>query len=418
LKANTESSATPPLSKKALIIAFFTIFLDLLGFGIIIPIQPFYAKSLGATATVVTLLGASYSIMQFLFSPFWGQLSDRFGRRPIILFSVFISAIGHFIFAFASGLGLLFLARSIAGFGNANLGTAQAIIADVTTKENRAKGMALIGVAFGLGFLFGPAIGGLLGQISPQAPFIAAGILSVLNFIFAYFMLPETKSEKSVPSSRRILPFSTFKEAQQYVNVRTLLILSIIYTTGFSLMEQAISLYIEHIWVTDTSLSSDQRIEEAGLMTAYFLIVVGITAIVVQGGLVGRLKNLLGEVRMIQIGISITMISMICIPLIGGLKIFGYFLGVAVLLAIGTGILNPAKSALLSLSVPSNEQGSILGLNQSFSALGRAIGPTFSGLFYEIFVGLPFYVAFALFGLGTLLTVSLKPPPDIEEASV
>ena len=353
--------------------------------------------------------------MQFLFSPFWGQLSDRHGRRPIILFSVCISAIGHFIFAFANGLGLLFLARSIAGFGNANLGTAQAIIADVTTKENRAKGMALIGVAFGLGFLFGPAIGGLLGQISPQAPFIAAGLLSVLNFIFAYLLLPETRSQNSVPSSRKILPFKTFIEAQRFVNVRSLLILSIIYTTGFSLMEQAISLYIEHIWVTDVTLSSDDRIEQAGLLTAYFLIVVGITAIIVQGGLVGRFKKALGEVRMIQIGIIITMISMISIPLIGDLKVYSIFLGVGVVLALGTGILNPAKSALLSLSVPSNDQGSILGLNQSFSALGRAIGPTFSGFFYEIFVGLPFYVAFALFGFGTLLSMTLKPPPEVDQ---
>ena len=409
-----ENKTPAPPSKKALIIAFLTIFLDLLGFGIIIPIQPFYAKSLGATATVVTLLGASYSIMQFLFSPFWGQLSDRVGRRPIILFSVFISAIGHFLFAFANGLGLLFLARSIAGFGNANLGTAQAIIADVTTQENRAKGMALIGVAFGLGFLFGPALGGILGKISPQAPFIAAGILSILNLISAYLFLPETKSETSVPTSRKILPFETFVKAQRYVNVRTLLILSIIYTTGFSLMEQAISLYIEHVWVTDTTLSSSERIEEAGMMTAYFLIVVGITAIIVQGGLVGRLNKMLGEVRMTQIGVSITMISMICIPLIGGLAVFSIFLGVGVILAVGTGILNPAKSALLSRSVPANEQGSILGLNQSFSALGRAIGPTFSGFFYEIFVGLPFYVAFGLFGIGTLLTFSLKPP-SVEE---
>ena len=138
-------------SKRPLLVALFTLFLDLLGFGIIIPIQPFFAESFGATATLVTLLGASYSLMQFLFSPFWGRLSDRMGRRPIILFSVAVSAIGHFIFATATGLVTLFLARALAGFGNANLGTAQAIIADTTSGADRAKGMGLIGAAFGVG---------------------------------------------------------------------------------------------------------------------------------------------------------------------------------------------------------------------------------------------------------------------------
>ena len=166
----TDNTEPKKPSKKVLIIAFMTIFLDLLGFGIIIPIQPFYVKSFGATPTVVTLLGASYSMMQFFFSPFWGGLSDKVGRRPIILFSIVISAIGHFMFAMASGLWVLFAARMLAGFGNANIGTAQAIIADVTTAENRSTGMALIGVAFGLGFLFGPAVGGYLGGISPSCP--------------------------------------------------------------------------------------------------------------------------------------------------------------------------------------------------------------------------------------------------------
>ena len=153
-----------------LFVAFLTIFLDLLGFGILIPIQPFFAESLGASASTVTLLSATYSIMQFLFAPFWGSLSDRYGRRPIILSSIFISAIGYFIFASAQSLQLLFLSRALSGFGNANLGAAQAIIADSTTGADRAKGMGLIGAAFGLGFIFGPAVGGILGQISPRTP--------------------------------------------------------------------------------------------------------------------------------------------------------------------------------------------------------------------------------------------------------
>ena len=206
---------------RTLFIAFITIFLDLLGFGIIIPIQAFYAESFNATPKVITLLGASYSLMQFFFAPFWGKLSDRLGRRPIILFSVLISAAGHFIFASANGLMLLFAARMVAGFGNANIGTAQAIIADITTKENRAKGMGLIGAAFGLGFIFGPAIGALLGQHHPTTPLYAAGVLALLNFIFAYFLLPETKTTSSAPTEREILPLKLLNRSQKFANVKS-----------------------------------------------------------------------------------------------------------------------------------------------------------------------------------------------------
>ena len=308
------------------------------------------------------------------------------------------------------------MARALAGFGNANIGTAQAIIADVTTPENRAKGMALIGIAFGLGFLLGPAIGGLLGQISPTAPFIGAGILALFNLFFAFFLLPETKSFSSKPIQRRIFPFTAFTEAKKYVNVRALLIVSFIYTTGFSLMEQAISLYIEHIWVTDPMLTVTERLQEAGLLTAYFLIVVGITAIIVQGGLVGRLQRMMGEVKMTQVGLLLTGVSIGCIPIIGPSAVFPLFLLIGIPLAFGTGMLNPAKTALLSRSIPTSEQGSILGLNQSFSALGRVVGPTFSGFFFDIFVELPFYTSVILFGLGLLMASSLQTP-SLEEST-
>ncbi|MEI6397812.1 MAG: MFS transporter, partial [Pseudomonadota bacterium] len=185
------------MSKKSqrspLLIAFFTIFLDLLGFGIVIPVNSFYVQSLGASPAVIAWLSASYSLMQFLFAPFWGRLSDKIGRRPVILISVAASCAGHMIFGLSSTLFTVFAARLLAGFGNANLGTAQAIISDVTTPENRAKGMGLIGAAFGLGFLLGPAIGGFAGQYSPQAPAIVAGCLAFINFMLAYFLLPETR---------------------------------------------------------------------------------------------------------------------------------------------------------------------------------------------------------------------------------
>ena len=397
-------------SKKVLVIAFLTIFLDLLGFGIIIPIQPFYAKSLGASATVVTLLGASYSVMQFFFSPFWGGLSDRVGRRPIILFSIVISAIGHFMFAMASGLFTLFAARMLAGFGNANIGTAQAIIADVTTEENRSSGMALIGVAFGLGFLFGPAVGGYLGGISPQMPFWVAGGLSVANWIFAFFMLSETKTTDSSHKARPIFDFALFKRSRNYHNVASVLWITLIYTTAFALMEQAIALYIEAIWITDTTLSVDERIKVAGWKTANYLVIVGITAVIVQGGLVRPMTKKFGEVWMTRVGIFLVFLSILGIPILGTDGNFIVFCITAVVMAFGTGLLNPAKTALISRGAPDDEQGSILGLNQSFSAMGRMLGPIFSGMLFEWFIGAPFFSSAGLLLIGLMVSMKLRPP--------
>jgi MFS transporter, DHA1 family, tetracycline resistance protein len=404
------SKSTKKPSKKVLIVAFMTIFLDLLGFGIIIPIQPFYAKSLGATATVVTLLGASYSVMQFFFSPFWGGLSDKIGRRPIILFSIVISAIGHFMFAMASGLTTLFLARMLAGFGNANIGTAQAIIADVTTAENRSTGMALIGVAFGLGFLFGPAMGGYLGGISPSMPFWVAGGLSVVNWFFALFFLKETKTADSTHKARPIFDLEVFKRSKQYLNVSAVLWITLIYTTAFALMEQAIALYIEHVWITDTTLSMDARIEAAGWKTANYLVLVGVTAIVVQGGLVRPLTKKFGEVWMARVGIGLVVVAIAGIPLSGSTGNFGLFCVTAIIMAFGTGLLNPAKSALISRGAPDDEQGAVLGLNQSFSAMGRVLGPVFSGMLFEWFVGAPFFSAAGLLLIASVVAMKLQPP--------
>ena len=172
--------------------------------------------------------------MQFLFSPFWGTLSDKIGRRPIILFSIFISAIGHFLFAWATVLPLLFAARMLAGFGNANIGTAQAIIADVTTAENRSKGMALIGVAFGLGFLFGPALGGFLVQYSPQMPFIV-GILSLLNFLFVFLCWKKPNQRILSPKKENyLIPISSKKQNSLLTSKKSSL--SAYYTTAFAPM--------------------------------------------------------------------------------------------------------------------------------------------------------------------------------------
>jgi MFS transporter, DHA1 family, tetracycline resistance protein len=378
-------------SKNILLIAFITIFLDLLGFGIIIPVGAYYAESFGASPSVITLLGATYSMMQFFFAPILGKVSDRVGRRPIMLLSIAIAAFGHFLYGFATTLSTLFIARMIAGMGTANIGTAQAIISDCTTKENRSKGMGLIGAAFGLGFVFGPAVGSILSQISPSAPFFGAGILSLLNLILAFFILPETKNEKSLPSKREIIPIQQFKASSQYPNVQSIFLITLFYTIGFGLMEQSIALFIEHVWV-DLTLSSSERIALGAKYTGIFLVIIGIVSSIIQGGLIGKLTTKFGSIQLIRWGIVFTSISIVLIPFMSRFSQFWYMLLLAPIMALGTAILNPSKATLLSLSTPPEEQGGIMGINQSFAALGRVIGPACAGFIYEINISFPFWI--------------------------
>lgn len=409
-----------PRRHNPLAIAFLTIFLDLLGFGIVIPVNSFYVESLGASAATVTLLSATYSLMQFIFSPFWGKLSDRYGRRPIILISVAFSALGHLIFGLSSTIFTVFAARMLAGFGNANLGTAQAIISDSTTNETRAKGMGLIGAAFGLGFLLGPAIGGFAGQYSPQAPALVAAALAVLNFFLAYFLLPETRklnADETKPAIHRgHFSLSTFRKAVHLPNVGTILKISFINTAAFAMFEVVIGLMMERAYLPAQGRGSHSHIAEASKLTAWFLVTVGITAVIVQGGLIGRLSKAFGEVKLIRWGLFFLGISIAAMPYVAYNLPYSAMLILACVLAVGTGIMNPSQSSLLSKSAPDSEQGAILGLNHSMSALGRVFGPLVAGWFFEINTGIPFYVAAALSAVAMLLAMGLVPTGVISKS--
>ena len=244
-------------------------------------------------------------------------------------------------------------------------------------------------------------------------PFWVAGGLSVANWIFAFFMLSETKSASSTHKTRPIFDLALFKRSRSYHNVASVLWITLIYTTAFALMEQAIALYIEAVWITDTGLSTDERIEVAGWKTANYLVIVGITAIIVQGGLVRPLTKKFGEVWMTRVGIFLVFLSIAGIPVLGSSGNFMLFCITAIVMACGTGLLNPAKTALISRGAPDDEQGSVLGLNQSFSAMGRMLGPIVSGMLFEWFIGAPFVSSAGLLLIGLLVSFNLKPPEKV-----
>ncbi len=405
------------MKNRTLAIVFFTVLLDLIGFGLIIPVQPFLAESLGAVPAVITLLGASYSLMQFLFAPFWGRLSDKVGRRPVLLTSIAMAATGYLVFGLADKLWILFAARMLSGFGGANIGAAQAVIADSTTPENRAKGMGLIGAAFGLGFILGPAMGGYLGQFGLAAPAFVASGLSFANLIFAYFNLPETypKEKRGIPSvgghGKTPLSLAALKQASLHVNVKELFAFILVFTIAFSLMEQVLGLFVQHYWVpVGSGHLSGESAKRAALLTANILIVVGVVATIVQGGLIGRLVKTFGERRLMLTGSCLLVLTFLTIPFIGQSGIYPLMLVNAAFMAASTGMINPSWSGFLSRSVDPGAQGTVLGLGQGLASLGRVFGPAVAGTLFQMDARMPFFVGAGLLCGCVVIATQLRSP--------
>ena len=397
-------------------LVFLTIFLDLLGFGIIIPIQPFYAEAFGASPTQVTWLGAAYSVMQFLFVPLWGRLSDRLGRRPVVLASIAFAVAGYTLFGIAGSLGMLFAARLLSGFGNANIATVQAILADITSPDERAKAMGLVGAAFGLGFIVGPGIGGLLGGwLGPEAPAFAAAALSSVNWIFAFFSLPETLPPEAREEAQRAgKSVRSMRAAFGKTQLRPLLVLILVTVTSFALMEQCLGLFIERVWVSEALLAEagtpeqEELHKQATLLTTWVLLTVGVVATIVQGGLIGRLSKTFGERRLIQAGLVLAGVGMFGVPWAGSMGLYWLMLPVSAVLALGSGLYSPSLNASLSKAVSTSEQGAVLGVGQALGSGGRVLGPVVAGPLFEVTADMPFYVG----GAGLLLAVGLALLPE------
>ena len=386
--------------KKPIIIIFITIFIDMLGFGIIIPILPIFSKELGAANYQVGLIAMSFPIMNFLFAPFWGSLSDRYGRRPIILVSVLVTGLAYLLFSQTVNLWLLLLSRILSGIGSANLSVAQAYIADITPPQERAKSMGLIGAAFGLGFIIGPTAGGYMKSISSTGQvdwvgYLAAG-LCLINLVMAYFLLPESLKEKQKNVRFNFRVISGIVAELRKPTIRELLLINFIFITAFMIMQISVTLF----WKEKIGLNE----VEMGNMFAF----IGLATVIVQGGLVGRMVKKFGETKLLTYGTYLFIVSLIMIPWVTPQNFLPIELTAFALMALANGCLTPSITSLLSKSADPKDVGQVLGVNQSFGSMARAAGMGLSGFIYGIEFHLPFITGAVMMLLCIWLGVLLE----------
>ena len=385
--------------KPALGFIFITLALDILGIGLIIPILPnlvqkFQGGSVPAALTTVGLLFMLYSLLQFLFAPLLGSLSDRFGRRPVILGSLLGSGLDYFLLAFAPNLGWFFVGRIIAGMTGANFGAATAYIADVSSPEKRAANFGLIGAAFGLGFILGPALGGILGNVGLRVPFLVAGGLTLLNCLYGWLMLPESLA----PANRRAFSWTRSNPVGSLLDLRR-------YPMVFGLAGTYFLIHLAHqvlpgTWVLYTGYRYHWTVGQIGISLA----IVGLMAAIVQAGLTGTVVRRLGEEKTAVLGLGI-----------GALSYAGYGLAtegwmIYAILVVGSigGIMGPAVQGLISRGVGADEQGGVQGSLTSLASVAGILGPLIATGLFRYFISLeaPVYLPGAAFFFSAILVVA------------
>jgi len=385
---------------------FLTIALDLLGFGLALPFMAEVARSTFHVSSFVgTLLASSYSAMQFLFVPLWGRLSDRVGRKPVLAWSIAATAIANLglglALAYSHSVAWLFAARMFGGIATANIGTASAYIADITSPKDRAKGMGMIGMAFGVGFVLGPGFGGVLAQIpvngrhGPWALFVAA-MLSVINFAWVAIGLVESlPKEKRKPSERKLSPIdlrSTFDVLGDSSIARAVLA-NFVLILVFSGMEQTMRYF--------NADGFGMSLAETGGM----LVIVGLTGAAVQGGIVRRLSGRVQDASMLRWGLLFQAIAFAGISASPNLGKWSLYVS-CVILALGNGLTQPSVSAFVSKRAKEGAQGTTLGVSQSISSLARVLGPALAGYVYGSALGMRSPFVLGLVGMLLALVVA------------
>ena len=401
-------------------ILFVIVVIDLIGFGIIIPLLPFYAEYFHASPAVVGLLMATYSFTQFIAAPVWGRLSDRVGRRPVLLISLAGAVVAYGALGLAHNVWALFAARAAGGLMAGNISAAFAYVADVTSRDNRAKGMGVIGAAFGLGFIAGPAIGGILAGSDPvhadfRTPAFTAAALSAIALVAAFFVLKESLPEASrralaeMPAQVRM---DLFRAALKRPNVGFLILLTFLATFVFAGLESTFAMW------------SRRQFGWGPQQNGYLFACIGLLSAVIQGGLIGRLSRRFGEGRLIVQGAAALSIGVLLIPFSGSLPVLAVAMAIA---TYGFSVISPSLNSLISLRVGDGEVGGVMGVTRSAATMARFIGPAWAGLLFgalgrdwpyyfgaavmAVVVGLAFRARRGLYEPDRNQPAGQKPPP-------
>ncbi|WP_191554628.1 MFS transporter [Brevundimonas aurantiaca] len=400
-------SSPPAVRAPALAVLFAVVFINLVGFGLVVPLLPFFAQSLKAEAWQITLMFSAYSLGQFFAEPFWGRLSDRVGRKPVLLVTLVANALGYLMLAFVPNIWLAVAVRLFTGLGAGNISTVQGYVADVTPPEQRAGRMGLIGAAFGLGFIVGPGLGGLLtqpqlGRLGYQLPIFLAAALAALAAVGVMVFLRESRA-KADPTAARPAFLAGLKAARTNPVVSRVLVVTLIYMAGFSAMESVFGLWSESRYAWGA--------REVGLS----FMIVGVISVLNQGFLAGRLARRFGEARVLATGMLLfgaSLVLQVLAPVewfpaarleLGGLSlpvVQGWVVPIIMAVgACGMSLAMPNISAMISRASPPDRQGAMLGLNMASSSVARIFGPMVAGgLFSGLGHDWPFLI-------GALLTV-------------
>ena len=420
------------MRKPSLLVIWLTVFIDLIGFGIVVPLVPVYSRHFGAHGFLIGVIIASFSAMQFISAPLWGRLSDRIGRRPVLLISTFGAAISYVVFALSSilenqaaALGLMTASRAFAGICGGNIVVAQAYIADISPPEQRSKRMGLIGMAFGLGFIFGPIIGGVsLKHLGGPGPgWVAAGLCAV-NFLLALFILTESRKPSSEHAVQRP-HLDQWLHTLRTPKIGTLVVVFFLATFCFSCFESTLPLLVSD------NFHLDIRSDEASATTVVYLFAYcGIIGAFVQGGAIGRLVKLMGEPRLIALSLVLTAISLAVLPFIKGTTQLTWavlfraegltwlvMLAALAFLSVGTSLTRPPLFGLLSNLTHESEQGANIGVAQGAGSLARILGPIFATTTLHYLPALPYLVCTAVLLVTTVIfTQRLKESAAGKEA--
>ena len=403
------------MRRPSVLVIFLTVFIDLIGFGIVVPLIPLYSRDFGARTFVIGIIFASFSAMQFIFSPIWGRLSDQHGRRPMLLMSTAGACVSYVLFALSSGLQnhaialwLMIVSRLFAGLCGGNITVAQAYIADITPPDKRSKGMALIGIAFGLGFIFGPIFGGVgLKYFGLTGPGWIAAAFCAANFILAFSILGESLK----PTSEHVRPrphLDQWMHTLTRPKVGLLVVIFFLSTVCFSCFESTLPLLVSdnfHLNIEGTDPAQTTTI-------VYLFAFCGIIGVLVQGA-VGPLVKKIGEPKLIAFSLVLTGISLALLPYMNGRTAFSWaglfhpegwpwaklLFGLA-LLSIGSSLTRPPVFGLISNLTPANEQGATIGVAQGIGSLARILGPILATGLYALMPALP-YVTCGIVAVGT-----------------